>query len=86
MLKEDLEHVPSDKVIEILSNPVNLKFLTENGNFIDNIEFTQVLSGFFREEEIIDSFLDNHDFQLQGSYETATHTILNNYYEVLHTV
>ena len=81
MLKVDLDHLPSDKIIEIPSNPKNLKFSTESSDFFDDIDFTQVLSEFFKKEELLDFFLNNLDFRLQGSYETATHTMLNNYYK-----
>ena len=45
MLKVDLDQFESDKVIEILSNTENLKFLSNNNIFINDIDFTQDFSG-----------------------------------------
>ena len=50
MLKVDLDQFPSDKVIEILSNTENLKFLSNNDIFINDIDFTQDFSGLIKKE------------------------------------
>ena len=53
MLKVDLHHLSSDKVIEILSNTENSKFLSNNNIFINDIHFTQDFSGVIKKEEVI---------------------------------
>ena len=82
MLKVDLDQFQSDTVIEILSNTENLKFLNENNIFINDIDFTQDFSGLINKEEVIDYLIRNCDFRLQGSYNLATHTILDNDYKI----
>ena len=82
MLKVDLDQFQSDTVIEILSNTENLKFLNENNIFINDIDFTQDFSGLINKEEVIDYLIMNCDFRLQGSYNLATHTILDNDYKI----
>ena len=78
MIKVDLVQLPSDKVIEILSNTENLKFLTNINIFINDIDFTQDFSGLINKEEVITWLLINRDFRMQESYDLATHTILDN--------
>ena len=82
MLKVDLDQFPSDTVIEILSNLENIKFLSNNNIFINDIDFTQDFSGLIKKEEVINWLLDNRDFRMQGSYDLATHTILDNDYKI----
>ena len=53
MLKVDLDQLESDKVFEILSNTENLKFLSNNNIFINDIDFTQDYSGVIKREEVI---------------------------------
>ena len=45
MLKVDLDHFPTVKVIEILPNAENLNFLSDNNIFINDIDFTHDFSG-----------------------------------------
>ena len=82
MLKVDLDHLSSDKAIEILSNTENLKFLSNNNIFINDIDFTQDFSGVIKKEEVINWLLTNRDFRMQHSYDLATHTILDNDFKV----
>ena len=82
MLKVDLDQFQSDTVIEILSNEENIKFLSNNNIYINDIDFTQDFSGLIKKEEVINWLLDNRDFRMQGSYDLATHTILDNDYKV----
>ena len=82
MLKVDLDQYPSDKVIEILSNTENLKFLSNNSIFINDIDFTQDFSGLIKKEEAITWLLNNRDFRMQESYDLATHTILDNDFKI----
>ena len=82
MLKVDLDHFQSDKVIEILSNTENLKFLSNNKIFINDIDFTQDFSGLIRKEEVIIWLLINRDFRMQQSYDLATHAILDNDFKI----
>ena len=82
MLKIDLDHLESDKVIEILSNVKNLKFLANNNIFINDIDFTQDYSGVIKKEEVINWLLTNCDFRMQHSYDLATHTILDNDFKI----
>ena len=82
MLKVDLDQFSSDKVIEILSNTENLNFLSDNNIFINDIDFTQDFSGPIDNEQVIDYLKNNCDFRMQGSYDLATHTILDNDYKI----
>ena len=82
MLKVDLDQLESDKVIEILSNTENLKFLSNNNIFINDIDFTQDYSGVIKREEVITWLLINRDFRMQQSYDLATHTILDNDFKI----
>ena len=82
MLKVDLDHLSSDKVIETLSNTENIKFLSNNNIFINDIDFTQDFSGVFKKEEVINWLLTNRDFRMQHSYDLATHTILDNDFKI----
>ena len=82
MLKVDLDQFHSDKVIEILSNTENLKFLSNNNIFINDIDFTQDYSGVIKKEEAITWLLNNRDFRMQQSYDLATHTILDNDFKI----
>ena len=67
MLKVDLDQFSSDKVIEILSNTENLKFLSNNNIFINDNDFTQDFSGLIKNEEVINWPLINRDFRMQQS-------------------
>ena len=78
MLKVELDQFPSDKVIDILSNTQNLKFLSNNNIFINDIDFTQDFIGLVNKEKVITWLLINRDFRLEESYDLATHTILDN--------
>ena len=82
MLKVDLDQFESDKVFEILSNTEDLKFLSNNNIFINDIDFTQDFSGLIKKEEVINWFLINRDFRMQNSYDLATHTILDNDFKI----
>ena len=82
MLKVDLDHISSDKVIEILSSTENLKFLSNNNIFINDIDFTQDFSGVITKEEVNNWLLSNRDFRMQHSYDLATHTILDNDFKI----
>ena len=82
MLKVDLDQFPSDKVIEILSNAENIKFLSNNNIFINDIDFTQDFSGLIKKEEVISWLIINRDFRMEGSYNLATHTILDNDFKI----
>ena len=82
MLKVDLDQFESDKVIEILSNTENLKFLSHKNIFMNDIDFTQDFSGLIKKEEVINWFLINRDFRMQHSYDLATHTILDNDFKI----
>ena len=82
MLTVDLDQFESDKVIEILSNTENLKFLSNNNIFINDIDFTQDFSGLIKKEEVINWLLNIRDFRMQLSYDLATHTILDNDFEI----
>ena len=78
MLQVDLNHFPSDKVIEILPNAENIKFSSNNSIFIIEIDFTQDFSSLINKEEVITWLLMNRDFRMQGLYGLATHTISYN--------
>ena len=82
MLKVDLDQFESDKVIEILSNTENSKFLSIKNNFINDIHFTQDYSAVIKKEEVITWFLINLGFRMQQSYDLATHTILDNDFKI----
>ena len=82
MLKVDLDQFESYKVIEILSNTENLKLLSNNNIFINDIDFTQDYSGVIKKEEVITWLLINRDFRMQQSYDLATHTILDNDFKI----
>ena len=82
MLKVDLDKFESDKVIEILSNTENLKFLSNNNIFINDIDFTQDFSGVIMKEQVITWLLNNRDFRMQESFDLATHTILDNDFKI----
>ena len=82
MLKVDLDQIEPDKVIEILSNTENVKFLSNNNIFINDIDFTQDFSGLIKKEEVINWLLINRDFRMQHSYDLATHTILDNDFKI----
>ena len=82
MLKVDLDKFESDKVIEILSNTENLKFLSNNNIFINDIDFTQDFSGIIKKEQVITWLLKNRDFRMQESFDLATHTILDNDFKI----
>ena len=82
MLKVDLDTFESDKVIEILSNTENLKFLSNNNIFINDIDFTQDFSGIIKKEQVITWLLNNRDFRMQESFDLATHTILDNDFKI----
>ena len=82
MLKVDLDQFSSDKVIEILSNAENIKFLSNNNIFINDIDFTQDFSGLIKKEEVISWLIINRDFRMEGSYDLATHTILDNDFKI----
>ena len=82
MLKVDLDQFESDKVIEILSITENLKVLSINNIFINDIDFTQDYSGVIKKEEVITWLLNNRDFRMQQSYDLATHTILDNDFKI----
>ena len=82
MLKVDLDKFESDKVIEILSNTENLKFLSNNNIFINDIDFTQDFSGIIKKEQVITWLLNNRDFRMQESFDLATHTILDNDFKI----
>ena len=56
LLKVDLDQFPSDKVIDILSNTENLKILSDNIIFKNDIDFTQDFSGLINKEELILGF------------------------------
>ena len=56
MIKVDLDQFSSDKVIEILSNTENKKFLSNNNIFINDIDFTQDFSGLINKEEVFSRF------------------------------
>ena len=77
MLKVDLDQFPSDKVIEILSNTENLKFLSHNIIFLNDIDFTQEFSGLLNKEDVITWLLNICDFRRQRSFDLATHTRLD---------
>ena len=51
MLKVDLDHIPSDRVIEIVSNTENIKFLSDNNIFINDEDFTQDFSGLIKKSK-----------------------------------
>ena len=82
MLKVDLDHIPSDRVIEIFSNTENIKFLSDNNIFINDIDFTQDFSGLIKKEQVIDYLINNYDFRMQGSSNLAKHTILDNDFKI----
>ena len=82
MLKVDLDQFSSDKFIEILSNTQNLKFLSNNNIFINDIDFTQDFNGLIKKEEVFNWLLINRDFRMQESYDLATHTILDNDFKI----
>ena len=82
MLKVELDQFPSDKVIEILSNAENIKFLSNNNIFINDIDFTQDFSGLIKKEEVISWLIIIRDFRMEGSYDLATHTILDNDFKI----
>ena len=77
MLKIDLDRFPSDKVIEFLSNAEKLKVLSDSNIFKNNLDFNQNFSGLISKEEAITWLINNRDFRMQGSYDLATHTILD---------
>ena len=81
MLKVDLDLFESDTVIEILSNQDNLNFMKENNIVINDIDFTQDFSGLIKKEEVIFYSKNNEGLRMQGSYDLATHTILENDYK-----
>ena len=59
-----------------------MKFLSDNIIFINDIDFTQDFSGLINKEQVIDYLINNCDFRMQGSYDLATHTILDNDYKI----
>ena len=65
MLKVDLDHFLTVKVLEILSNAENLSFLPDNIIFINDIDFTQDFSGFINKEEVITLLLFIRDFRME---------------------
>ena len=69
MLKVDSDQFQSDKVIEILSNTENLKFLSNINIFINDIDFTQDFNGLIIKGEVITWLLNNRDFRMQESYD-----------------
>ena len=81
-LKVDLDQFSSDKDIAILSNTENIKFLSNNNNCINEIDFTQDFSGLINKEEVITWLLINRDFRMQVSHDLATHTILDNDFKI----
>ena len=82
LLKIHLDHLSSDNIIEILSNTENIKFLSNNNIFINDIDFTRDFGGLIKKEEVINWLLTNRDFRMQESYDLATHTILDNNYKI----
>ena len=80
-LKVDLDRIPTDKVIDNLSNADNLKFLANNV-FLDGIDFTQDFSGSYNKEEVVTWFLINRHVRMEKSYDLATHTILDNDFKI----
>ena len=82
MIKVDLDQFSSDKIIEILWNTENIKFLSNNNIFINDIDFNQDFSGLINNEEVINWLLINRDFRMQESYVLATHTILDNDFKI----
>ena len=83
MLKTDFDSFLSDKVIEILSNAENAKLLSDNVFFfINDSAFTQDFSVLIKKEEVINWLPNKSEFRLQGIFDTATHTILDNDYKI----
>ena len=82
MLKVDLDHIPSDRVIEIFSNTENINFLSDNNIFINDIDFTQDFSGLIKKEQVIDYLINICNFRMQGSSNLARHTILDNDFKI----
>ena len=82
MLKVDIDQFESDKVIEVLSNTENLKFVSNNNILVNDFDFTQDFSGLIKKEEDINWLLINRDFRMQHSYDLATHTILDNDFKI----
>ena len=82
MLKIDLDKFPSEKLIEFLSNAENLKILSDKIFFINDFVFTQDFSGLINKEEGINWLAKNRVFRLQGIFDTATYTILDNDYKI----
>ena len=78
ILKIDLLQFLSDKVIEILSNAESLKFLADNNNFKNDHDITQDFTDLINKGEVNTWLLITRDFRMQGSYGSATHTILDN--------
>ena len=56
MLKTDLGQFLSDKVIEILLNAKNLKLLSDNNIFINDVDFTQDFGGPIIKKIILNGF------------------------------
>ena len=71
-----LDQFVSDEVIEILSNAENLKLLS------DNFTFKNDFNGQNNKEEAITWLIIVRDFRMQGSYDLATHTILDNGFKI----
>ena len=81
-LKVDSDSFPVDKVMELFWNPQNINFLNENSVFINDIDFTQNFSGLIDKEEVIEYLINNQNFRMQGSDDSATHTVLDNDYKI----
>ena len=82
MLKTDLDQFPSDKDIEILSISEHLIFSSDNFIFINDLDLTQDFSGLINKEEVITWLPINRDFRMQGCYDLAKHTILDNVFKI----
>ena len=67
--------------MELFWNPQNINFLIDKNVFINDIDFTQEFSGLIIEEEVMEYLRNNQSFRMQGFYDIATHTILDNDYK-----
>ena len=82
MVKVDLDKIEVNKIFSTFSDPMKIKYLADNNIFINDIDFTQDFSGVINKENVIKHLLSRDDFRLQGSSESAEHTILDNDFKI----
>ena len=56
LLKIDLDNFSVDRFFERLTNPINLKFLSDNKIFINDLDFTQDFGGLNKKKKLLFDF------------------------------